>query len=88
MDDLWKIAEEERHDEGGDVLTVHIGIGHDDDLVVTQFFDIGHLAFFIDTEANAERLDDVVHLVALKGFVPHGFFHIEDFTTERKDGLR
>ena len=35
LDDLREVAVEQGHDKGGYVLTVDIGIGHDDDLVVT-----------------------------------------------------
>ena len=40
---LTHIAEEERQDEGSDVTTVDIGIGHDDDLMVAQFLKVQSL---------------------------------------------
>ena len=37
---LWHKAEEESHDEGIDMRTIDIGIGHDDNLIVAQFVDV------------------------------------------------
>ena len=51
LDDLRHEAEEERHDQCVDVRTIDIGIGHDDDLVVTQLVDIG---FTVILTVNAE----------------------------------
>ena len=93
-DHLREVSIEKRHDERGNVLSVDIGIGHDHNFVVAQFVDIGlfrvHfsvLAFFLHPETDAQRLDNVVHLVAFESFVPHGFLHIEDLTAQRQDGL-
>ena len=33
-------AEQQRQQQGGDVLAVHVGVGHQDDLVVTQLGDV------------------------------------------------
>jgi hypothetical protein len=40
FDQLRHLAEEERQQKRPDMRAVHVGIGHDDDLVVAQFFDV------------------------------------------------
>ena len=67
--------------------TIDIGIGHDDNLVVTQLLIVGLLAVFAQTEAHTQRLYDVVHLFVLEGFVPHHALHIEDLTADRQYSL-
>ena len=53
---------EKRHNERVDVRTIDIGIGHDNNLVVAQLFDIGFaVALAVNTEADTNRLDDVHH---------------------------
>ena len=69
------------------MLSVDIGIGHNDYLVVTKLVQISLFGVFSQTKTYAQCLNDVVHLVTLKCFMPHGFFHIEYFTSQRKDGL-
>ena len=40
LNQLRHLAEKERQQQGANVGAVHIGIGHDDDVVVAQFVDI------------------------------------------------
>ena len=85
---LREVAEEERHDQRVDVRTIDVGIGHDDYLLVTQLVYVCLFAVFaVHTETDAQCLNDIVYFVALEGFVPHGFLHIQNLTAEREDGL-
>ena len=70
------------------MLTVHVGIRHDDNLVVAELLEVCLLAVLADAEAYAESLDDIVHFVALESLVPHCLLDVQDFTSERQDGLR
>ena len=49
FDQLGHLAVEEGQEQGADVRAVHVGIGHDDDAVVAQFFGIEF--FFADPRA-------------------------------------
>ena len=65
------------------MLSVDVGIGHNDYLMVAQLLDIGFFGVFIQTKTYAKRLYDVVNLVALEGFVPHCLLDIQNFTAQR-----
>ncbi len=62
---------------------VDISIGHDDDLVIAQFFVIDLVA----ANAGAERRDQGSDLFRGQHLVKTGALHIEDLTPERQDGL-
>ncbi len=64
------------------MLTIDIGIGHDDDLVVTQFGDIDIIA-----ETTAKSLDHHTDLGIVEDLVDSGFFNIQDLASQRQDGL-
>ena len=51
FDQLGHLAVEEGQEQGADVRAVHVGIGHDDDAVVAQFFGIEF--FFADACAQS-----------------------------------
>ena len=53
FDKFGHVAEEQRHDERVDVGAVHVGVGHDYNLVVAQLVDVGFLAVLVNTEAHA-----------------------------------
>ena len=40
LDQLLHVPEEERQQQRADVRSVHVGVGHDDDLVVAQLGDV------------------------------------------------
>ena len=88
LDNLRHKAIEESHDESVDVRTIDIGVGHDDNLVITQFVDISLLvALALNAKAHSDALDDVHHRLALEHLVPHHLLHVEDLSSQRKDGL-
>ena len=47
------VSEEEGQDQRGDVATVHVGIGHDDDLVVAQLGEVERLAILLGADGDA-----------------------------------
>ena len=62
---------------------VHIGIGHDDNLVVTQLLDIEILM-----NTGTERGDHSADLIVFQNTVESRFFNVQDLTAKRKDCLR
>ena len=50
LNDLRHIAEEESHNQCVDVRTIDVGIGHDDNLVITQLFDICFFAVILRSD--------------------------------------
>ena len=88
LNDLWHEAIEERHDERVDVRTIDVGIGHDDNLVVTQLVDIGlAIALAINAEAYTNGLDDVHDRLSLEDTVPLNLLDVQNLTTQRQDSL-
>ena len=80
---LFLIAIEECQQQGADVRTIHIGVGHDHDAVVTQILHIKIFSFDAQTKGCYERLNFCV-LVDL-GVI--GFLDVEDLAAQRKDRL-
>ena len=62
--------------------SVDVGIGHDDDLVVSQFLDVEFAA-----DVAAERGDHVLDLVRTQDSVEPCLLNIQDLTSERQNGL-
>ena len=69
------------------MASVHIGIGHDDHLVVTQLGEVERLAVLLRADGHAECSVDVPDFLAFEHPVVHRLLHIEDLSPERKDGL-
>ena len=64
------------------MCTVHIGIGHDDDLVIPQF---GNIKIFMDTGTKCS--DHGFDLRIAVDSIQAGFLHIQDLTADWKDCL-
>ena len=64
-----------------------VGIGHDDDFVVAQLFDVGFLAVVGCSDRNTESFEYIADFLALEHFVIHRFFYVQDFTAQRQDSL-
>ena len=87
LDEFAHVAEEEGQNQSGNVASVHIGIGHDDYLVVTKFLHVQCLVVFIGADGNAEGGIDILDFLAVEGFVLRGFLYIQDLTAQGQDGL-
>ena len=59
---------------------IDVGIGHDDNLVVTKFAEVGFLRVVFGTDSHAERLKHVDDFFAVEHAVFHSLLHVEDFT--------
>ena len=53
------LAVEKGEQQGADMGAVHVGIGHDDDLVIAQFFQIK----FLPADTCAQRGDELFDLL-------------------------
>src|SRR5207245_872343 len=73
---------EEREQQGPDVGAVHVGVGHDDDLVVAGVVDVEALA-----HAGADRRDDGPDLLVALGLVDARRLVGEDLASRRADSL-
>ena len=82
LDQRPHIPVEEREQQGPDVGTVHIRIGHDDDLVVPGLGDVEFV-----TDAASEGRDHGPDFLAVQHLVQTGFFHVQDLAPQRQDGL-
>ena len=63
--------------------TVHVGVGHENDFVVAELAGVE----IVLADAGAERGDNGANFLVAQHFVVAGFFDVEDFALERKDGL-
>ena len=75
-------SEEEGQQKGPDMAAVHVGVGHDDDLVITELL---HVEVF--SQASAQSGDDRHELVIAIDLIGTGFLHIQHFPPQRQDGL-
>ena len=83
LDQLLHVAEEEREQQRADVASVHVGVGHQDDLAVAQ---LGEIEIVL-ADAGAERGDHGADFFVPQHLVVARFFDVENFSLERKNGL-
>ena len=83
LNQFGHLAVEERQQQRADVRAIHVGIGHDDDAVVTQF--IGIKLFLAD--AGAQRGNQSGDFLAGQHFLETRFFYVENLTLQRQNGL-
>src|SRR5665647_1152730 len=82
LDQRPHVPEEEREDERADVRAVHVGVGHDDDLVVAGLRDVELVA-----EAGADRADHGEDLVVGEHLVDARLLDVDDLAAQRQDRL-
>ncbi len=75
VDDLRHLPIEERQQERADVRTVHVGVRHDDDVVVAQLLDVEVVA---PRHAAPERGDQRADLGAREHLLEARALHVED----------
>ena len=69
------------------MATIDIGIGHDDNLVITKLFEVQSLAVLSSSDCHAESRIYVLYFLAVENAVRHCLFHIQNLTAQRKDCL-
>ena len=70
------------------MATIHIGIGHDDELVVTELGKVKRFWILCGTNFYAKSSEHVADLFVVVDPVFHRLFNVEDFTPEWQDGLK
>src|SRR5690554_789273 len=88
LDKLSHESEEERQNKRSNVTTIDIGITHDNHFVITKFFEIQSLAVFFGSDSHPKCRKNIANLFVFKHFVVHGFFHIQNLTTQRHNCLK
>ena len=83
LDDLGHVAEEEGEQKRADVAAVDVGVGHDDDLVISQLFEIE----LVGADPRAERGDQRADLGRREHLVEARALHVQDLAPEWQDGL-
>ncbi len=83
LDQLRHMTEKEGKQKRTDVRTVHVGVGHEDQLAVTQ---LGGIEVVL-ADAGAERGDHGADLFVAEHLVVTRFFDVEDLALQREDGL-
>ena len=83
LDELAHLAEEERQQQGANVLAVDVGIGEDDDLAVADLANVFDV-FDVDADGGDERRN----LLVLQQFLEPGFLDVEHLAAERENGLK
>src|SRR5471032_1787323 len=83
LDQLRHLAVEQGQQQGADVGAVDVRIGHDDDAVVAQLFDVE----FIRADRRAQRGDQRGDLFRRQHLFEARLFHVQHFTAQRQDGL-
>mmetsp|Transcript_57679 Transcript_57679/g.125258 ORF Transcript_57679/g.125258 Transcript_57679/m.125258 type:complete len:274 (+) Transcript_57679:746-1567(+) len=84
LHDLALVAVEEREEQSADVGAVDVGVGHQDDSVVSELRWREFVALESETEAGDECLD--LRVLVHRGVV--GLLDVEDLPAQRQDGLR
>ncbi len=87
------LAEEERQEKRPDVAAVHVGVRHEDDLVIPRARDVERFlvrlvaVFLLSTNAGAERQNQRADFVAGQHFVEASFLDVENLALERENRL-
>ena len=83
LDKRAHVAEEEGQQQRADMRAVNIGIGHDNDLVVSELLDI-ELVAYPRAERDDERVELVIavyligsRLLNVEHLAPHGEYRLE-----------
>ncbi len=86
-DQLGHLAVEEGEQQGADVGAVHVGIGHDDDLVVAELLEVEGAFAFAVADAGADGGDHGADFGVLEHLVEAGLLDVDELAADREDGL-
>jgi hypothetical protein len=82
IDELGELTEEEGQEQRADVGSVHVRVGHDDELVIAQLGDVE-----IVLHARPERGDEVADLFVAQDLVDARLLDVQDLAPDRHDRL-
>ena len=83
LDQVRHLTIEEGQQQGADMRTVDVGVGHDDDAVITQLVDV----VFVLAEARPQRGDQGDDLLRADQLLESGALDVEDLAAQREDRL-
>src|SRR3954471_4690488 len=83
LDQILHLAEEQREDERADVRAFHVGVRHEDHLVVA-----GALEVELVAHAGPDRRDERLDLLVAQHLVDARTLHVEDLAAQGQHGLR
>ena len=83
LDQLGHLPVEEGKQQGADVRTVHVRVGHDDDAVIAQLVGV----VLILADAGAQHGDQGGDFLRGDELFKTGFFHVQNLALERQDRL-
>jgi len=83
LDQLRHLPVEERQQQRADVRAVHVGVGHDDDLVVARLLDVE----LVVADARADGGDHRADFLVAEHPVEARLLDVEDLAAQRQDGL-
>ncbi len=81
------MTEEEGEQQGVNMASVHIGVGHDNDAMVAQFAQVKSLTVFFGAPCHSKGCINIAYFFTFKDAVFLCFFHVQDLTAQRQDGL-
>src|SRR5690554_3021070 len=87
FDERTHVSKKEGENQRIDMTAIHVGVSHQYNLVVSQFFDVQLLGVILRSNANAQCSVDVLDLLALQHLVWHRFLHVENLSAKGKDRL-
>ena len=94
FEQLRHLPEEEREEQSSNVAAVHVGVRHEDDLMVPSLADVervfvGLFALFaLAADAGSERHDQRPDLVAREHFIETRLLDVEDLALKRQNRLK
>ena len=83
LDQFRHLPEEEGQQQRADMAAVHVGVRHDDDLVVAQLVGVE----LVLADARAERRDQRADFLARQHLVEARALDVQDLAAQRQDGL-
>ena len=87
LHELVHLPVEERQQQRADVRAVHIGVRHDDDLVVAQPVQVERALPLAIADARADGRDHRPDFVVLKHPVQARLLHVDELAADRENGL-
>ena len=81
FDQVRHVAAEKCQQQGANVRSIDVGVGHDDDFVIADFLDVKRAFHIAIADAGTNRGDHRLNLLVLQGTVEAGFFDVDQLTT-------
>src|SRR3989337_161137 len=83
LDKRWHVAIKKCEKQRTDMRAVDVGVGHDNDLVIAQFFEVE----IVNSNSTAKGRNHRADLLVLQDLFQPRFFYVQNFTADRQDRL-